>query len=120
MKTHSAGCFYHLVFTTKYRRTKFDTSGKRALIASWIRQAAGRKHITIEALEIMPDHVHVLAGLPPSVSVAQAVHRMKWWASLRYRQEFISDSVTWGRRYWVRTVGSDHTAVERYIKEQWQ
>lgn len=79
--------------------------------------------MTIHALEIMPDHVHLFVESDPTRCVAEIVNRLKGATSRVLRQEFPSLRsrlpTLWSRSYFAGSIGnvSDAT-IERYIAEQ--
>jgi REP element-mobilizing transposase RayT len=63
---------HHLVFATRNRRGVFDSSLGGALIQYWRRVAAARGFI-IDRVTIVPDHAHLLARIPPKMSIEECV-----------------------------------------------
>ena len=55
---------FHLVFVTKYRKSIFDTESKREELKSLLYNFADKNGTTIEVVEIMPDHVHMVLSIP--------------------------------------------------------
>ena len=49
---------FHLVFVTKYRKSIFDTKEKQEELKKLLKSFAAKNGSDIEAIEIMPDHVH--------------------------------------------------------------
>jgi putative transposase len=76
------------------------------------------------ALEIMPDHVHLLLRMPnAALAPAQIAFRLKGTSSHLLRQEFPSLRsrlpTLWSRSYYVGSVGAVSKAViERHIAAQ--
>ena len=62
-------CKYHIVFAPKYRRRIFYDEYKRE-IGKILRELCEWKGIKIVEAEVCPDHVHMLAEIPPKMSVA--------------------------------------------------
>jgi putative transposase len=79
--------------------------------------------MTVHALEIMPDHVHLFIEFDPRWGVAEIVNRLKGFTSRVLRKEFPSLRsqlpTLWSRNYYAGTVGhvSDKT-VRAYIESQ--
>uniref|UniRef100_UPI0021CA767A IS200/IS605 family transposase n=1 Tax=Microvirga sp. Mcv34 TaxID=2926016 RepID=UPI0021CA767A len=67
---------YHLVWCPKYRRPvlvpPFDTRLKEI-----IAEVAVESGMTVHALEVMPDHVHLCVAADPTLAVAEIVNRFK-------------------------------------------
>jgi putative transposase len=99
--------FYHLVWSTKGREplieeVHYDTL-QRELRASGKRQRA-----LVHAVGIMPDHVHVVASIPPSISIASFVGRLKGSSSRFLNRDFFAQSGTtfaWQGEYSVLSFG---------------
>ena len=80
--------------------------------------------MTIYAGSANRDHVDVLIGIPPQLSVWRAVQYLKGKSSHRFLSEFASLRKHWGRHlwargYWVCTSGNVTDEVcKKYIEEQ--
>ena len=59
-------CKYHVVFTPKYRKKLLFGKIKRHL-GQVFHDLARRKECRIEEGHLMPDHVHMLISIPPSI-----------------------------------------------------
>jgi len=115
---------YHFVFTTKYRKPVLRGEiGQR--VRELIREICRSQDIEIMAGHVRPDHVHLLLGVPPNVSLSRVMQAIKGktshhllmdWRQLR--KEF------WGRHLWawgyfVCTSGNvTDEMLEEYIKNQ--
>jgi len=42
-----------------------------------LREVAAHHKIDIAELSVMPDHIHTLVGIPPTMSVSKALHLLK-------------------------------------------
>ena len=86
-------------------------------------EKAAELNMTIHALKIMPDHVHLFVESDPTRSVAEIVNRLKGYTSRVLRREFHHLTTRlptlWSRSYYAGTVGhvSDKT-VKKYITSQ--
>src|ERR1700730_13521615 len=70
-------CQYHLVWGTKYRKKVLTLPEERAFWEAVIRRAAQEYGMSIQALEIDVDHVHIYIEIPPQRSVGRAVGILK-------------------------------------------
>lgn len=117
-------CQYHLVWITKYRYAVLV--GDVALRAREVlREIARSLEMTIYAGAINRDHVHMLIGIPPHISVSRAVQYLKGKSSHWMLGEFASlrkkywGQHLWARGYWVATSGNVTDEVwKKYIEEQ--
>ena len=113
---------YHCVWTPKYRRAvRVGPSAKRCEQA--LRQVADKYRVEIMALEIMPDHVHVLVEVDPQLGIHRLVKHLKGVSSHILRQEFRTLKsrlpTLWTNRYFVSTVGGAPLAViQPYVEKQ--
>lgn len=122
----SAGCVYninyHIVWCPKYRKSVLvgDVAKNLELL---LYQKAEQLNMKIEALEIMPDHVHVFVSSIPTLPIHYIVQQLKGFTSheLRGRYEHLRKKLPtlWSRSYYAGTVGfvSD-TVVKNYIANQ--
>lgn len=115
-------CRYHVVFCPKYRRKVLE--GKvAARFKEVARQVAKENGFSIDEMEVMPDHVHLLLDVDPQFGVHKAVKRVKGVTSRALREEFPElrrrIPTLWTNSYFVSTVGgAPLEAVKRYISMQ--
>jgi len=79
--------------------------------------------ITIETMEILPDHVHLFVKSSPVNSPHYIVQQLKGSTSRILRQEFPSLKsrlpTLWTRSYYCESIGHiSEDTVRRYIEEQ--
>jgi len=115
---------YHLVWIPKYRKRILEGAVKSRL-EELFRQCAEMNDWTIEELNIQKDHVHMLIGLKPTISVSRAVQLLKGGSSKIIRKEFSElEEFLWGANFWAdgyfaETVGIVTEArIRSYIKNQ--
>jgi putative transposase len=83
------------------------------------------KEMVIYAGSINRDHVHMLIGIPPQISVSRAVQYLKGKSSHRLLSEYKAlrkrywGQPLWARGYWVASSGNVTDEVwKEYIKNQ--
>ncbi len=117
-------CKYHLVWATKYRYQVLGGEvGQRC--RELLREIAMSKEMIIYAGSINRDHVHMLIGIPPQLSVSRAVQYLKGKSSHRLlsenkvlRKRYWGQHL-WARGYWVASSGNVTDEVwKEYIKNQ--
>jgi putative transposase len=82
-------CKYHIVWITKYRFPVLGGDvGQRA--RELLREIARAHEMTIYAGSINRDHVHMLIGIPPQLSVSRAVQYLKGKSSHKLLSEYQS------------------------------
>src|SRR5699024_8623566 len=116
-------CKYHLVWTTEYRYQILGGDvGMRG--RELLRALARIKAMQIEAGSNRREHVHMLIGIPPHVSVSRAVEFLKGKSShkllteyKRLRKRYWGQHL-WARGYWVATSGNVTDEMwKKYIEE---
>lgn len=113
---------YHLVWCPKYRRPVLVQDVDRRLRVLLAEKAA-ELGMTIHALEVLPDHVHLFLESDPTRGVAEIVNRFKGYTSRGLRAEFPSLRsrlpTLWSRSYFAASVGHVSAAtVARYLADQ--
>ncbi len=113
---------YHIVWCPKYRRPVL-TSEVESRLRQLLAEKAAELGMTIHALEVMPDHVHLFVEADPTLSVAEIVNRFKGYTSRVLRQEFAMLRsrlpTLWSRSYYCGTVGAvSEATLQRYIANQ--
>jgi putative transposase len=113
---------YHVVWTPKYRRSVL-IGDIAARCESVIRQVAEKYKAEVIALEIMPDHVHVLVEIDPQFGIHRLVKNMKGVSSHTLRNEFRTLKsklpTLWTNSYFVSTVGgSPLEVIKQYVENQ--
>ena len=114
---------YHMVWSPKYRKRILEGAlAKR--VEQMFKEIANSYDITIDEMEVSPDHVHIFCSFPPRYSIAQVVTRFKNLSARAVFREFPEvKRKLWGGEFWedgyfVRTVGDKVTAevIRKYIQ----
>lgn len=113
---------HHLVWCPKYRRAVL-TPPVDARLKELLAEVASEHAMTVHAVEVMADHVHLFVESGPTLCVAEMVNRFKGRSSRILRQEFPSLRsrlpTLWSRSYFAATVGAvSEATVRRYIEAQ--
>lgn len=130
-------CWYHVVWCPKYRRPVLTSTnpavenppiaGDPGPVDERLREilqgVADETGSTIDELEIMPDHVHMLVSVDPQYGVGKFVRLCKARSSRLLRQEFPSlrrrIPTLWTTSYFIATVGgAPLSIVKQYIQDQ--
>ena len=118
-------CKYHIVFCPKYRR-KAIYNQYREDLGQILRQLCQWKGVEIIEGHLMPDHVHMLAGIPPKTGVSSFMGYLKGkssllmfdrHANLKYK---FGNRKFWAEGYYVPAVGLNEATIAKYIREQEQ
>jgi len=118
---------YHLVFTTKFRRKLLK--GGMGRYFTYLVRGLQRKHPELQVINVNTDedHVHILLGIAPKLSVAQAVSIIKANTARQLKQKFpflrtgyFDTQTIWSVGYFVSTIGLNEEVIKRYIEMQGQ
>ena len=113
---------YHLIWCPKYRR-KVLIGDVEARLKQLLQEKADKIGVSIEEMQIMPDHVHLFVKASPVASPHWIVQQLKGHTSHELRQQFKSLRTRlptlWTRSYYVESCGHiSEEAVKKYIEEQ--
>ena len=117
-------CKYHIVFCPKYRyrilRDEVAEYSKQQIY----RLCQQKDKVEVLELTVQPDHVHLVASIPPKYAVSSFMGYLKGKLSIRLfnRYEKLGRRY-WGRHLWARgycvsTIGLDEDKIRKYVK--WQ
>ncbi len=115
-------CEYHIIWCTKYRRSVLSPEIQERLKALIFQQQDAYRYIVRE-VESMPDHIHLLASIPPEVSVTSVIGKIKGYTAKTLRNEFPTLRrrlpCLWTRSKFVASAGTVTLEVlEQYIEAQ--
>lgn len=122
-KSHlTFSCQYHVIFCPKYRR-KVLVDGIDKRLKEIFNEVAKEYDFTIEEMEIMPEHVHLLIDCNPRFGIMACIKKLKGVSSRKLREEFpkLKSRIPslWTRSAFISTVGSvSLEVVKKYIEEQ--
>lgn len=113
---------YHFVWCPKYRKPVLVGKVDKRL-RELLYQKAKELEAEIHALEIMPDHVHLLVESDPRLAPAHIAAQFKGFTSHELRSEFswLRSQLPsmWSRSYYVGSIGTvSESTVKRYIANQ--
>lgn len=115
---------FHIVWGTRYRRKFLKEYVKPEFMKVLTLIEKRYPTIHVEVMNINNDHVHLQTEIPPNISVAVVVRRMKWLLSLRLKKRFkfiremYLDGNIWSVGYFSSTIGLNEKTVKDYIIKQ--
>jgi len=117
---HNLG--YHIIWCVKYRR-KTLVDGVDVRLKELLLERADSLGLTIENMEVMPDHVHLFVKSPPIHAPHFIVGQLKGYSSRMLRGEFPKLKsrlpTLWTRSYYIESVGHiSQETVKKYIGDQ--
>ena len=113
---------YHLIWCIKYRRKvlldEIEVSFKKLMF-----EKAQDICVSIEQLEVMPDHIHIFVKAPPTYAPHYIVEQFKGYTPRLLRAKFRSLKsrlpTLWTRSYYVESVGHiSESTIKKYIEDQ--
>ena len=115
-------CAFHVVWCPKYRRRVLSGCVEDRL-KQIVREVVEEKGAWLVALEVLPDHVHLLVEVDPQFGVHKLVKAVKGRTSRVLREEFPSLRsrlpTLWTNSYFVATTGgAPMAAIKRYVEQQ--
>lgn len=126
--THGRGYVYslqyHFVFVTKYRKPVF-TDAVAQNVRSYLLDTMAELQMKCLAMEVMPDHIHILADCKPQLRPSDAVKVLKGntsrWLFLAHPdiKAQLWDGHLWNPSYFVATVSDQsEEQIRNYINTQ--
>ena len=117
-------CKYHIIFCPKYRY-KILEGRAETFVRNLLYRLCGQKdQVTIDEINIQPDHVHLVLSIPPKYAVSEIMGFLKGKCALKLFQDqrhltkqYWGGHV-WGRGYCVSSVGLNEEQIRKYVK--WQ
>ena len=117
-------CEYHIVWVPKYR-FRILSGVIKELLDEWIRQISEWKGVEILELTICTDHIHLVASIPPKLSISDYMGILKGKTAIKIFKSFRGLKLRpyWGNHFWARgyfvsTVGIDEEKIKRYVAYQ--
>ena len=111
--------YYHLVWATKERQPLI-TSEREGKLYSYIISKADELGTIIHAINGIENHIHVVASIPPKISISDSVQKIKgsstYYINHLYHEE---DMFGWQRGYGVFSLGRKQLEqAVIYVKNQ--
>jgi putative transposase len=117
-------CSYHIVWTPKYRYRILQGEIKE-FVEKKIRAICEWKKVEILEMTMMHDHIHMVAIIPPKLSVSELMGTLKGKTAIAVLQQrkSLRKKPYWGNHFWSRgycvtTIGMDEEKIRRYVKYQ--
>ena len=118
-------CVYHIEWCPKYRFNVFKKEDSKQDMENILQQIASEYEMQVEELAVMPDHVHIVVHVKPSISLAKATQLLKGRSSYEYfklhpklRNRYTKGHM-WSRGKFYRSVGSiDLETTKQYVRNQ--
>ena len=115
---------YHIVWGTRYRRKYIKEYTKQELRKYLYSATKKYPTLHIHSFNTNDDHVHLQIEIPPNLSIAAVVQRLKSESSailkkrFRFIRDMYLDGSIWSVGYFVSTVGLNEEMIKKYIANQ--
>lgn len=127
--THGRGYVYslqyHIVWVTKYRKPIF-TGSIEADVRQYLLETLQSLEMRPLAMEVMPDHIHLLVDCKPQLRLSDAVKILKGntarWLFLKHPElkKQLWGGHLWSHSYFMSTLGDmSREVLEKYIRNQY-
>jgi len=123
---HNVGqSVYHVIWCPKYRFNMFRKPGTARECEAVLRGIAARHGLRVVELFVMPDHVHLVVGVPPTMAPSKAFQLLKggsayelFKAHPNMRKRYPRGHL-WSPGTCFRSVGdADLETVKQYVRTQ--
>ena len=116
---------FHLVLVTKYRQHVFNSEEKRQSMTKILQYIGDMYDITIQELEVMPDHIHLLISFNPKHAPSSIVKTIKgrsareWFKQYPQTKKDLWKGHLWSSSFFMSTIGNmSKDIVKKYIENQ--
>ncbi|MDE2025281.1 MAG: IS200/IS605 family transposase [Patescibacteria group bacterium] len=118
--------WYHVAFSTKYRKHVFTDDKTKGEVEDMFREIALQYDMKIDKIQVMSDHVHMSLSAPPRIAPSRAVQILKSVGTkLLFKKYKFLKKYYWGgevfvQGYFIRSIGPGLTKeqINKYIDEQ--
>jgi putative transposase len=109
--------YYHIVWATKERHPFISSEVEKPLY-NYIIGKSEQFSCIVHAVNGMPDHIHLVASIPPTIAVAEYIRKIKG-SSSNYLNKIMGNRFQWQNGYGVFTVGVKNLEIAtNYVKKQ--
>lgn len=116
---------YHIVWCPKFRYSVLQ-NGVEDTLKQILYDICDRYGYSIKALEVMPDHIHILVDCPHIVAPCDIVRTLKSISAIelfkaypKLKHFYAKCGKLWSNGYVISTVGHrSETTVKKYIEDQ--
>jgi putative transposase len=112
-------CYYHVIWTTKYRMPLIDIAFEAVLYSS-VESKCKELKCQLLAVNSVPDHIHIALSIPPSIAPANVIGQLKGITSFDLNRSFeLEERFHWQESYGILTFGEKNMSfVCDYIARQ--
>lgn len=114
-------CMYHIIWTPKYRFRILEGLVKELLFKD-IQMLLEWKLCELIEMNIQIDHIHLIVGIPPKISISQLMGILKGKTAIKIFKSYppLKKKPYWGNHFWARgycvdTIGLDEDKIKKYV-----
>lgn len=109
--------YYHIVWATK-EREPFIVPEIEQKLSHYIISKSDQFGCIIHQVNGMPDHIHLIVSIPPTLAIAEYIRKIKG-SSSNYLNKILTHRFQWQNGYGVFSVGIKNLEVAiNYVKKQ--
>ena len=116
---------WHFEWCTKYRYKMYAKPKYKGLMIGCIRRAASEHKIKVLELEVLPEHIHIVAGLCGTMSPSEAMQLLKGRSSFLFFKNHAKARLRypkghlWSRgKFWASLGFIQVDKAREYVKNQ--
>ena len=117
-------CQYHIIWVPKYR-FRILVGVVKETVQIGIQAICGFAGCEVVELNVQKDHVHLIAMIPPKVSISDLMGRVKGQTAMKVFRQFreLRRKPYWGNHFWAKgycvdTIGLDAEMIRKYVRYQ--
>jgi putative transposase len=110
--------YFHFVWTTEARQMLIEPYMEPDLLAAVKRQCEAMSKVSLHGVNAMPDHIHIIASVPPTMTIDDFVAQIKDYTAQFMRHEY-EMPFSWQSGYGAIGLGADELDLTiKYIAKQ--
>ena len=112
---------YYLVFCPRYRRKIFTIDKLEVRFKEMVHAVCDFHNISVTDISCGPDYCYISINVPPNISAAGAIAKIKGYTGRRLLEEVEEFSKTqniWTRNYLVSTKSFSQKEIDSFVEKQ--
>ena len=112
---------YYLVFCPRYRRKIFTIDKLEVRFKEMVHAVCDSHNISVTDISCGPDYCYISINVPPNISAAGAIAKIKGYTGRRLLEEVEEFSKTpniWTRNYLVSTKSFSQKEIDSFVEKQ--
>lgn len=112
---------YYLVFCPRYRRKIFTIDKLEVRFKEMVHAVCDSHNISVTDISCGPDYCYISINVPPNISAAGAIAKIKGYTGrrlLKEVEEFSKTQNIWTRNYLVSTKSFSQKEIDSFVEKQ--